>query len=102
MYKFSEETVKHAHFEDSLWDNNQSQNKCITVKRQSNDDIHTWKLFENNECKLVINSSDITKKMTNFLFTANGLSFLISQYKSGCNNLYKFKKAVKEHVKNIN
>ena len=65
MYKFSEETVKHAHFEDSLWDNNQSQNKCITVKRQSFDDnIHTWKLFENNECKLVINSSDITKKMT--------------------------------------
>ena len=46
---------------------------------------------------------NMTKKseFINLLFTAEGLSFLISQYKKGCNNIDKLKKAVKNHVKNI-
>lgn len=103
MFKMSDDAnLHHSKQECSLWDENHcNKSKCISVKTIfSKDGYHSWKLFENNACKIIINSSDITKKLSNFLFTTEGLTFLIDQYKKGCCNLYNFKKAVKEHVKN--
>ena len=103
MYKLSDDANLHHSKQDyNLWDDSEIEAKCIRVKKHSTKDgYHTWKLFENEECKFILNSPDLTKKMIKFLFTSEGLSFLITQYKSGCNNVYRFKKAVRAHAKTI-
>jgi hypothetical protein len=105
MYKFSEDSGYHprSRTDDDLWDDDEKTNVCIRVKKNSTKDgYHTWKLFENQQCIFTINSIDVNKKIVKFLFTVEGLSFLINEYKKGCNDLCKFKKAIKDYVKNNN
>ena len=104
MYKFSEDANYHprSRTDDDLWDDEEKENICIRISRNSTKDgNHNWNVFENNNCVFTINSFDFDEEFINLLFTAEGLSFLISQYKKGCNNIDKLKKAVKNHVKNI-
>jgi serine/threonine protein kinase len=54
MFKMADDAnLHHSKQECSLWDENKcNKSKCISVKTISKDGYHSWKLFENNECKI--------------------------------------------------
>lgn len=99
MYKYVEDNKHHPHtrLEDPLWDNNEKKNKCISLKMFKEGYNYIWKLFEDGENVLDINSMYLPDAAVNFLFTPDGVNFVIRSYKAGCKNLIT---EIKKHVKN--
>ena len=97
--KDSIEADLNSHFakhEDQLWDEEKSENiaKVVEVKRISTKafDKHSWKIMENKEVVLIIESGNLSKKQIDFLLTPFGIKTLIQKYKDGNNTSTKIKK----------
>lgn len=93
-----------SRFADELWDDDEIKEKCVEVKRLSSKDFskHSWKIFEDSELVVLLESCSLTKKQIKFLLTVDGIKFLIETYKKGNCNITKIKKAMCENVNNQN
>ncbi len=73
--------------------------KIIRVKRYSlPNDGERWKIFENSKVMFVVEGTKLTKKEKAFLRTVDGVSFLISQYKSGINSFNHLKTEIRNKI----
>jgi len=97
--KDSIEADLNSHFakhEDPLWDEEKGEQvaRIVEVKRISTKgfDKHSWKIVENKETVLTIESGNLSKKQIEFLLTPFGIKTLIQKYKDGNNTLTKMKK----------
>lgn len=74
--------------------------KVISVKRVSlpNNGVK-WKISENNKVMFVVEGSKLTKKEREFLQTAEGFNFLITQFKTGIKSFNALKTEIKKKLK---
>ena len=98
----SKETIeadlnKHfSRYEDPLWDEtSESKNRVIEIKRTTKGGDASWKIIENKKVIFILEGSSLPKKTVKFLSSVEGVRFLIEQYKNGCINMSKMKKALK-------
>ena len=93
-----------SRFSDELWDDDENKEKCVQVKRVSSKDFtkHSWKILEDDELVVLLESSSLTKKQIKFLLSVEGIKFLIDTYKKGSCNITKIKKAMCDNAKNQN
>jgi len=61
--------------------------------------IDRWRIFEDNKVVLVLDGNKFTKKERSYLYTIEGVSFIISQYKLGVKSLNGLKAALKKKLK---
>ena len=74
--------------------------KVIQVKRIASGDNEIWKILNNNEVIFTIDGEKISKKEKEFLRTANGVMYLINEFKiSTFKSLNSFKKKLKEKMR---
>lgn len=57
-----------------------------------------WKIFENNKVALTIDGAKLSSKERSFLYSVQGINFLISQYKSGITAISALKKNMKNFI----
>ena len=57
-----------------------------------------WKIFEDNKLVLTIEGDKLNKKERKFLYSAEGVSFIITQYKKGCKSINSIKISLKEKL----
>jgi hypothetical protein len=55
-----------------------------------------WQILENNKIVLLLKGTRFSKKEKTFLYSIEGMKFLVEQYKLGNKNVVKIKKAMKE------
>ncbi len=98
----SKETIeadlnKHfSRYEDPLWDDDEiSKSKIIEIKRMAKGGEYSWKFFDNKKLVFILDGKTLSKKAVKFLLTVEGVKFMIDQYKNGCVNVSKMKKAIK-------
>jgi hypothetical protein len=57
-----------------------------------------WKIFENNKLALTIDGVKLTSKERNFLYSSEGIIFLMNQFKAGVNTISALKKNMKSLI----
>lgn len=74
--------------------------KVIRVKRFSMPNKgEKWKILEDNKCMFVVEGTKLTNKEKEFFHTADGLNFLIAQYKAGIKSFNALKTELKKKLK---
>jgi hypothetical protein len=58
-----------------------------------------WKIFENNTVMFIVESEKLTNKEKDFLYSVEGVNFLLSQYKLGIKSLSSLKAEIKKKIK---
>ena len=58
-----------------------------------------WKVFKNNKLALTIEGTKLTSKEKSFLYSAQGFTFLIEQFKAGFTSISSLKKNTKSLIK---
>lgn len=75
--------------------------KVIRVKRFSMPNKgEKWKIFEDNKVMFILEGTKLNNKEKDFLRTADGVNFLIAQYKQGIKSFNSLKNEIKKKVKN--
>ena len=73
--------------------------KVIRVKRVSLPNKgEKWKFFEDNKNVFTIDGEKLTNKEKEFLRTADGINFLLSQYKEGIKSFNALKQEMKKKI----
>jgi len=76
--------------------------KIIRVKRYSlPNNGERWKIFEDSKVMFVLEGTKLTKKEKAFLRTADGISFLIFQYKNGINSFNHIKTEIRNKINSV-
>lgn len=74
--------------------------KVIRVKRVSMPNKgEKWKISEDNKVMFVLEGTKLTNKEKEFLRTADGVNFLIAQYKVGIKSFNSLKNEIKKKLK---
>lgn len=55
-----------------------------------------WKIYQDDKIVMTIDGKLLSNKERTFLYSYEGISFMISQYKNNVNSMNKFKKNLKE------
>jgi hypothetical protein len=58
-----------------------------------------WEIIENGETRLSLRRSTITNADAEFLYTTDGVKFLLEQFKSGARTIGKLKESLQAHRK---
>lgn len=87
-------------FEHDFYDETQNvPQKVIRVKRLTlSNKTDKWKIFEDNKVLFTIEGSKLTKKEKEFLYTVDGINFLINQFKTGIKSLNNLKTEIKKQL----
>lgn len=81
---------------DLYHDDDNIPGKVIQVKRMGNlKKGEKWKILKDNKAILTIDGSKLTSKERSFLYTLEGVSFLINQFKNGEPTIACLKKQIK-------
>lgn len=73
--------------------------KVIRVKRVSLPNKgEKWKFFEDNKNVFTIDGEKLTNKEKEFLRTADGINFLLLQYKEGIKSFNSLKQEIKKKI----
>lgn len=74
--------------------------KVIRVKRISMPNKgEKWKIFEDNKVMFIVEGSKLNNKEKEFLRSADGVNFLIAQYKQGIKSFNSLKNEIKKKLK---
>jgi hypothetical protein len=85
---------------DLFHDEDNVINKVIRVKRfGSPTKGETWKIYEDSRIANIIDGKKLTKKEKMFLYTPEGIGFIVRQHKEGVTALSAFKKNMKQYLK---
>lgn len=94
-------SILNKHEFDLFYEEKDVVEKVIRVKRvQMPNKCEKWKIFENTKAVFVLDGTKISKKEKEFLYTIDGVNFLISQYKDGIRSLNKLKVELKKRIEN--
>jgi hypothetical protein len=92
-YIFSKFEYDLYHEEDNV------PGSVVQVKRFGNAKKgEKWKIFDNNKLSLTIDGVKLTSKERSFLYSVDGINFLIQQYKQGVTAISSLKKNMKSHL----
>ena len=69
------------------------------IKRTGKNNTEKWKFYKNAKLFFTLDSLSLAKKEKEFLYTHEGLSFLLQKLKSGIDNVTKLKKEIKLKIK---
>jgi hypothetical protein len=101
--EFKDPPTKHnlSKFEYDLYhEEDDKVEKIIRIKRVSMPNKgEKWKIFENNTVMFIVESEKLTNKEKDFLYSVEGVNFLLSQYKLGIKSLSSLKAEIKKKIK---
>lgn len=92
----------HVRYEDPLWDEAQERNhKLINVsvvrsKDKTKPKLTEWRFSYSGEHVFTLSGQTLTNKQIDFLFTVEGMKFLVEAYKNGCINTSRLKTELKK------
>lgn len=102
---FKEQNVKFvlSKKEDDLYhDEDNIVHKLIRVKRVGMPNKgEKWKIVDENKVIFTLDGHKLTKKERAFLYTIDGVNFLIEQFKTGAKSFNAIKTALKFQLKSI-
>ena len=71
----------------------------IRIKRFSGPNKgEKWKIFEDNKIIMIIEGSKLSKNEREFLYSVDGVQWLLSEYKKGIKSFSALKKAIKARL----
>lgn len=77
-------------------ENNKVEN-IIRIKKIGNESKgEKWKVFNNNKLIFTIDGDKLLKKERYFLYTAEGCSYLLSEFKKNTPSIFSLKKGIKK------
>ncbi len=100
--EFKEQNIKYnlSKFEYDLYhDEDNVVEKVIRVKRVATAGSEKWKIFENTKVMVTVEGSKLSTKEKEFLRSANGVNFLLAQYKNGIKSFAALKAEMKKNLK---
>lgn len=84
---------------DLYHDEDNIVNKVIRVKKFGNSNKgEKWKIFEDQKVVLTLEGVKFTKKEKTYLYSVDGINFLINQYKNGFKSINAIKKNMKQFL----
>jgi len=91
-------------FEDDLFhEEDYVPGKIIRVKKTGTPAKgEKWKIYQDDKIAMTIDGEYLTGKEKKFLYSYEGINFIITQYKENVNNITKFKKNLKNHLSGSN
>jgi len=100
--EFKDQNIKYnlSKFEYDLYhDEDNIIEKIIRVKRIVVAGAEKWKIFENTMTMITIEGSKLSIKEKEFLRSASGVNFLLTQYKNGIKSFTALKAEMKKKLK---
>lgn len=100
-FKDSNSRYNLSKFEYDLYhEEDDKTEKIIRVKRVSMPNKgERWKIMEDTKVVFIIEGAKLNNKEKDFLRTADGVNFLIAQYKQGIKSFNSLKKEIKNKLK---